>query len=257
MKLCVLASGSKGNAIYIESRGAALIIDQGLTHKQLLVRLDRRGLDPSRVQAILVSHEHSDHVSGVGVSARQLKIPVYATAGSLSKMGNLFNGTEEVLTVESGVGVTIGPFSVLPYTVPHDAIEPVQYCISVGRKRAAIATDIGFASTLVTERIKDVDILVIESNYDTDMLKKGSYPWQLKQRIMGKTGHLSNRNASELIFNLTKSCTTKVVLAHLSEENNLPELAEQTVRELFEKFERPIGCLITASQHEPTEVIEI
>ncbi|MFC1512375.1 MBL fold metallo-hydrolase, partial [Candidatus Latescibacterota bacterium] len=220
-------------------------------------RLSCRELDPARIQGILVTHEHSDHTSGVGLTARRLTLPIYATRGSLSKMNNFLDGSELLVPVESGVPFSIGPFDIQPYGVPHDAVEPVQYCIRSGRKNIVIATDIGFASTLVVERLKDADILVIESNYDLELLRKSSYPWPVKQRIMGKTGHLSNRNASELIFNLSRNGAMKVILAHLSEDNNYPELAEQTVRELFEKYERPLDHLFIATQHEATPVIEI
>jgi len=257
VKLCVLASGSKGNSTYVESHGAALIIDQGITHRKLVTRLNERGLDPGKVKAILVSHEHSDHVNGVGVTSRALGVPIYATAGSHANIRDLLNGNETLVTIESGVPFSVGPLEVHPFSVPHDASEPVQYCIRSGAKKIAIATDIGFASTLVVERIRDANILVIESNYDVDMLKKGSYPWQLKQRIMGKTGHLSNRNTSELLFNIIRDGSTKIVLAHLSEENNDPVIALRTIQELFDKYERSIGCLIAASQHEATPVIEV
>jgi phosphoribosyl 1,2-cyclic phosphodiesterase len=242
--------------MYVESHGAALLVDQGITHRKLVTRLKERDLDPGKVRAILVSHEHSDHVSGVGVTSRALGVPIYATAGSHANMQNLLDGTETVVIIESGVPFSIGPLEVHPFSVPHDATEPVQYCIRSGAKKIAIATDIGFASTLVVERIKDADILVIEANYDVEMLKKGSYPWQLKQRIMGKTGHLSNRNTSELLFNIIRDGSTKIVLAHLSEENNHPEIAIRTVQELFDKYERSIGCLIAASQYEATPVLD-
>lgn len=257
MKLCVLSSGSKGNAIYIEHASTALIIDQGLSHKELKRRMELRSIDINKVVSILVTHEHSDHISGVGVTSRALGIPVYATTGSLECMKNIFNGSENSVPIESGIVFKVGAFDILPYSVSHDAKDPVQYRITAGKKTAAIATDIGYVSTLVTERIKDVDILVIESNYDLDMLKKGSYPWHLKQRIMGKHGHLSNRNAAELVFNLCRKKTPKVILAHLSEENNRPEIAESTIRELFEQYDQPLHSLCVASQFEPSPLFEI
>jgi len=126
-----------------------------------------------------------------------------------------------------------------------------------GRKKIAIATDLGFVSTLVTQRIKDSNLIVIEANYDEEMLKKGSYPWELKQRINGKKGHLSNRNAADIVFNITKNGIPKVVLAHISEENNRSDLAEKAVRELFDKYDKKLGFLLAASQNEPTPILEI
>ncbi len=256
MKLCVLASGSKGNAIYLESNGSAIVVDQGLAHKTFLSRLLERSLDPGLIRGILVSHEHSDHIGGVGVTARSLAIPIYATAGTIFGMDGVLNGTEPLVTVESGVSFSMGPFEIHPFSVPHDAKEPVQFIICSGRLKIAIATDIGFASTLVIERIRESDVIILESNYDHDMLIKSSYTWQLKQRIMGKTGHLSNRNASELVFNLGH-VSPKVILAHLSEENNHPDIAERTIRELFDKYDRPLELLAIANQHTATSVFEL
>ena len=216
-----------------------------------------RGLDEGKIKGILVTHEHNDHARGLGVTSRNLGLPIYATSGSLSKMERVLNGNEQLITIEGGVPFKIGPMEIQPYSVSHDSLEPVQYCVMSGKKKIAIATDIGFVSTLVTERIKGSDLLVIESNYNKDMLQNGSYPWALKQRIMGREGHLSNRNASEIIFNITQNGSPKIVLAHLSEENNRPEIAEKTVRELFEKYDKKLGSLVIASQQEPTPILEI
>ncbi len=216
-----------------------------------------RGLDEGKIKGILVTHEHNDHASGVGVTSRNLSLPIYATSGSLSKMERVLNGNEQLITIEGGVPFKIGPMEIQPYSVSHDSLEPVQYCVMSGKKKIAIATDIGFVSTLVTERIKGSDLLVIESNYNKDMLQNGSYPWAIKQRIIGREGHLSNRNAAEIIFNITRNGSPKIVLAHLSEENNRPEIAEKTVRELFEKYDKKLGFLVIASQQEPTPILEI
>ncbi|MFC1541812.1 MBL fold metallo-hydrolase [Candidatus Latescibacterota bacterium] len=257
MKICLLASGSKGNSMYIESHDTALIIDQGISHKELIKRMTSRGLDSEKIKAILVTHEHSDHIRGVGISSRCLGIPVYATIGSLSKMDSIFNGSEQVIPIESGITFNIGSMEIHPFNISHDAEDPVQYCILAGKKKISVVTDIGFMSTLVTERIKNSDLLVIEANHDVEMLLTGSYPWQLKQRVKGRTGHLSNRNAAETIFNISKNGLPKIILAHLSEENNRADVAERAVRELFEKHDRKLGFLMTASQTEPTPIIAI
>ncbi|MFC1574146.1 MBL fold metallo-hydrolase [Candidatus Latescibacterota bacterium] len=257
MKVCILGSGSKGNSIYIESRNTAVLIDQGFSHKQLKERLDSRGIDQSKIQAILVTHEHDDHIKGVGISARKLDIPVYGTTGTLGTKKNIFSGDEHVLPVESGTSFTIGALEILPFTVSHDAVDPVQFCVLSGKKKFATATDLGFVSKLVEERLRDSDIVVVEANHDVDMLKNGSYPWELKQRIMSRFGHLSNRNAAELIFNLSHGKTKRVVLAHLSEENNTAECAERAVQEVFEQFDRQLRTLIIANQNEATSILEI
>ena len=257
MKICLLGSGSKGNCTYIESRGHAILIDQGFSYKQLKERLDSRGIDTSRIGAILVTHEHEDHISGVGITARKLDIPVYGTTGTLEAKRHIFNGDERLVPFESGVPITIGHMEVLPFSVSHDARDPVQFCIAEGKKKAAIATDLGFVSMLVEQRLRDSDIVIVEANHDVDMLIKGTYPWELKQRIMSKRGHLSNRNAADLIFNLSQGRTQRAVLAHLSEENNTAECAERTVMEIFEQFDRRLRSLIVAEQHNATTILEI
>ncbi len=257
MKLCVLGSGSRGNAIYIEHRNSAILIDQGFSHKELEKRLALRNLDSASIKAIFLTHEHEDHIHGAGITARKLKIPVYGTAGTLGGRKKIFNGSEECVAIDSGDSITFGPFQILPFQVSHDASEPVQYCISSGKKKISVATDLGFVSTLVEQCLKGSHIIVIESNHDVEMLKKGPYPWELKQRVMSRVGHLSNKNAAELLFNLSGNGEEAVILAHLSEENNTPEIAEKTMRELFEKFDRRLDNLIVASQYEPTEIITI
>lgn len=257
MKICILASGSGGNSIYIESHETALIIDQGISHKELMNRMSSRGLNKDKIKGILVTHEHGDHINGVGVTSRELGVPIYVTSGSLDKMEKVLRGDEQVITIEGGVTFKIGPIEIQPFSVSHDALDPVQFCIMSGRKKIAIATDLGFVSTLVAQRIKGSNLIVIEANYDTEMLKKSSYPWEIKQRINGRKGHLSNRNAADIIFNITKNGTPMVVLAHLSEENNRSDLAEKAVQELFEKYGKEPGFLLTASQNEPTQILEI
>jgi len=258
VRICLLGSGSKGNSMIIESRGVALLIDQGFSHKQLDKRFEIRGLDPSMITAILVTHEHDDHIRGVGVTARKLGVPVYATPGTLKRRNSVFNGSEKIHPIESGEPFVVGPFEILPYRVSHDAEDPVQYCIRSGKKKIAVATDLGFVSNLVEQCLRDSDLVVVEANHDVDMLKKGSYPWHLKQRIMSRVGHLSNTNAADIIFNISlQKKKMKIILAHLSEENNRPDIAERTVRDLFERFDRPLGPLCIALQEEPSDIIDV
>ncbi|MFC1607035.1 MBL fold metallo-hydrolase [Candidatus Latescibacterota bacterium] len=257
MKICLLGSGSKGNSTYIESHGDAILIDQGFSHKKLRERLESRDLDPSKIKAILLSHEHEDHIKGVGITARKLAIPVYGTEGSLSKRNNIFNGGEQLVPIDSGKTFSIGKLEILPFSVSHDAVDPVQYCVCAGNKKVSIATDLGFVSTLVEQRLRDSDMVVIEANHDIEMLKKGDYPWELKQRIMSKKGHLSNRNAADILFNLSQGKTKCAVLAHLSDENNTEELAEAAVRDIFERFDKRLKLLKVAKQTEATPIVEI
>ncbi|MHB9029436.1 MAG: MBL fold metallo-hydrolase [Candidatus Latescibacterota bacterium] len=257
MEICILGSGSKGNCVYVEHRGAALLIDQGFSWRELAARMSLRGIDPSRIKAIFVSHEHNDHVAGVGIAARKLDVPVYATRGTFEGRKNIFNGDESLRIIEGGVPLTLGSLEILPFTVSHDSNEPVQFSVNSGKRKLSIATDLGFVSTLVEYSLRDSNLVVLEANHDVEMLKRGSYPWALKQRILGRTGHLSNRNAAELLFNLSRQHPVKAVLAHLSEENNQPEIAEKEVRELFENYDSHLSSLTIALQSEPTFVMEI
>jgi len=258
MKICLLGSGSKGNSIYIENRSTAIIIDQGFSYIELKRRLESRGLDESKINGILVTHEHDDHIRGAGVTARKLGIPVYGTKGTLYSKKNIFNGDETLNTIERGTPFTVGSMEILPFTVSHDAVDPVQFRISAGKKKISVATDLGYVSNLVTECIRNSDIVIVEANHDVEMLKNGPYSWELKQRIMSRTGHLSNRNAAETLFNVSSKRTgLRAVLVHLSEENNRADLAEKEVRDLFKSFDRPIRQLVIATQNEATEIIEV
>ncbi|MFC1692837.1 MBL fold metallo-hydrolase [Candidatus Latescibacterota bacterium] len=261
MKICILGSGSKGNAIYLESRGTALLIDQGFSHTEMKKRLESRGLDEGKIKGIIVSHEHIDHMKGVGITARKLDVPVYGTSGTLNGKAKIFNDGEDgetLVPIESGVLLKLDPFEILPFSVSHDANEPVQFCINSGKKKVTTATDLGFVSTLVEQCLKNSDLVVIEANHDVNMLRNGPYSWELKQRIMSRMGHLSNRNAAETLFNITsQNGNPQAVLAHISEENNHPELAEKEVRELFESFDRRLRSLIISSQSEATPILEL
>lgn len=257
MYVCVLSSGSSGNSIYIECRGTAVLIDQGLANRELKRRMSLNGLDTGKIKAILVTHEHGDHISGAGITARDLDVPIYCTEGTMKTLQNLLKGDEKTIRIEGGKAFSINNIEFSPYSVSHDALEPVQFSAVYGKKKFTIATDLGFVSNLVIERLTGSDLAVIESNYDEEMLKNGSYRWELKQRIMGKNGHLSNRNASDLIFNISSRGTGKFVLAHLSEENNKPEIAEKTVKDVFDKYDKKLEMLLTAGQYEPTEIIEL
>ncbi|MDP2983824.1 MAG: MBL fold metallo-hydrolase [Candidatus Latescibacter sp.] len=257
MKICLLGSGSKGNCLYMESHGAAVIIDQGFSHIEVMSRLASRGLDEGRIRGILLTHEHEDHIRGAGITARKLGIPVYATPGTLSGRKNIFTGEESLIPIESGRSFKIGALEFHPFSVSHDARDPVQYCISSGNTKVSVATDLGYVSTLVEQRLRGSHLVVVESNHDVEMLKKGSYPWELKQRILSRTGHLSNRNAAELLFNLCREEPLQAVLAHLSEENNRADIAEREVIDLFERYDCRLRSLLVALQQEATPVFEL
>lgn len=229
LSISVLASGSKGNSIYLESHGRALVIDAGLSARELMRRMALAGADPGKVEGILVSHEHSDHNRGVRALARRLRVPVLATSGTLDRTELADDITCRV--IRSGESSGLGPFSVLPFTLPHDAAEPVGFIIESDGIRVGLATDLGYCTALVAERLSGADAIIIESNHDLKMLLDGPYPWFLKQRVKSRMGHLSNASSAAVLADLTHPDLQHVILAHLSEVNNDPDLAGRTARE--------------------------
>jgi len=257
VKVCLLASGSAGNAIYVQNGATRILIDAGLTGKQIEARLSAIGVDAQSLQGIVVSHEHSDHIKGVGVMARKYKFPVWMTQGTFDGSKKTFRGPERVRIIENDEGFVIGDLAFEAFSLPHDAADPVNYVVSDGTAKCAIATDMGVMTQLVYQRLKDVDFVVIESNYDRNMLMNGPYPWDLKKRISGRHGHLPNDGAAETLCDLALEGVKQAVLAHLSEKNNHPDLAQKTCRDMM--VERGIVKfpVTVALQDRPSEIFVI
>jgi len=232
MRLGVLASGSRGNALVIEHDGCMVFFDSGLSGRKHTERLLETGFGDLFPEAIFISHEHSDHIKGAGVLARKWNIPVFGSSGTLNasrrRLGKL-PGTE---ILENGAGVDFRSFSVSAFSVAHDAADPSGYVIEWDSGKLGIATDLGKSSPLVEANLAGCSAVVLEFNHDEDMLWNGSYPWHLKQRIASTTGHLSNSTASDLLGAVYHRDLKVCVLAHLSQENNLPHLAENASREV-------------------------
>lgn len=229
---CSLFSGSSGNAIYIGTKNTHLLVDAGLPGKTVCEALSSIGVLPETLTAILVTHEHSDHIKGVGVLSRKYRIPVYANARTWEAMekhvGSIAPGCRRMF--ESGDTFYINDVSVLPYSVSHDAAEPVGYRIDYGSHSVATATDMGIFTKRVLGTLSGVDLLLLESNYDPDMLRENErYSQRLKTRIQSRYGHLSNDACANAIASLHETGVRNIVLGHLSQENNTPELALQTV----------------------------
>jgi phosphoribosyl 1,2-cyclic phosphodiesterase len=237
VKIYILASGSKGNAILVENNYTRILIDNGLSLKELKNRLKSSDVDPCTVSAILVTHEHSDHIKGVGAFARAYKIPIYLSNGTLMsgswKLGNI----DKQIIITAGKNISIGEFIVMPFSIPHDTAEPLAFTIHSGNEKLGIVTDLGYVPQHVMERIKDCSFLILESNHDLDMLLKGPYPWQLKQRIMGRFGHISNKTAASKLLDIVNPRLKSIVLAHLSQENNTPETALKASVESLSQFQ--------------------
>ncbi len=248
--LSVLASGSKGNSIYLEGPDGALLIDAGLSARETVKRIELVGADPRRVKGILVTHEHSDHIRGVKVVARRLKVPVYGTPETVTAAR--LPGDVRIHEIKAGTPFAAAGFEIMPFTIPHDALDPVGFIAGLGSVRVGVATDLGHATTLVRERLKDCGALVLESNHDEKMLMEGPYPWFLKQRVKGRSGHLSNVASAEMLARFSNPDLQFVILAHLSEINNVPDLALGTAREALAGYGYGLEA---ASAAAPTKLV--
>ena len=233
MKLCSIASGSSGNCIYVGSEQTNLLVDVGISAKRIEYGLNRIEINPDTIQGILITHEHSDHVSGLGVMARRYNIPIYATyetAMTIRKIKSLGEVSDELFNyIEPDKAFQINDITVEPFSTSHDAADPVCYTMEVEGSKIGIATDLGKYDDYILSKLIGSDLLMIEANHDTNMLLVGKYPYYLKQRILGERGHLSNDTSADLISKLIGRNKQQIILAHLSKENNYEELAYETV----------------------------
>lgn len=231
LSLCMLASGSKGNCIHVSAGDKSVLVDAGLSGREIERRMGQRDLSPQHLQAIVVSHEHADHIRGVGVLARRYGLPVYISGETESVALPILGKLPRSYHFHPGTPFSIPPFSIHPFNVSHDAVDPVGFTISMNGSRIGIATDLGIATGLVEQHLKDCHLLVLEANHDLDMLTNGPYPWPLKQRIKSRKGHLSNEATEALLRRLMNKTLTHVVLGHLSETNNTAHQALKIVRQ--------------------------
>ena len=246
MKLCSIASGSSGNCVYVGERNSHILVDAGISGKRIEAGLAGIGVHPSALSGILITHEHTDHTQGVGVLARKYKVPLYGTVETLHAMmkgkSNIGKVEESLLrSITPDIPFQIGEITVQPFSTSHDASNPVCYTFEANGHKAAMATDLGMYDDYIVEHLQDAELLYLEANHDENMLLVGSYPYYLKQRILGKRGHLSNDTAARLVTTLLHPNLKSVALAHLSKENNLPELAYETVRTELEQKAVEIG----------------
>lgn len=231
MRICSLASGSKGNSLFIESDHTRVLIDAGLSTLQLSKRLKSIDIEPETINAIALTHAHNDHVRGAGVFARHYNTPVYGHPDTLDDIAYLFKRIETIIPWKEPF--MIGDLNFKPFPVSHDAFPTVGYIISVGRKSVTICTDLGIVTPEVLTHLALAQFLIIESNHDPDMLMNGPYSWELKERIASRVGHLSNQDTGLLLTDIYNGRIQKILLAHLSDENNTPELAKNTVLEFI------------------------
>lgn len=257
MQVCVLASGSGGNAIYVQQGATRVLVDAGLPGREIDARLRSIGVDVQKLMAIVVSHEHGDHMSGVGVLARKVKCPVWLTRGTFEAARRKFKGRERLRFFDNDQEFEIGDLQFQPFAISHDAADPVNFVVGDGQSKLGIATDMGVVSRLAFERLLTSNMVILESNYDREMLMTGPYPWSLKQRIQGTHGHLDNSDASETLGRLIDNGLEQVVLAHLSEENNRPDLATAASAAVIAEKGLRRYQLSVAEQNRPTPTFVI
>jgi len=251
LRYAALASGSKGNCHAFTDGERTLLIDAGISLKQILLRLESVGWDPGTVKAVAITHEHSDHVAALPVILRRTDWTILATLDAVAAMG-LELPLHRWQRLEAGRPLDWSGWRLLPFAIPHDAADPVAYRVEARGFHAAVATDLGHPTALVADHLQDLDLLVLEANHDIQMLREGSYPAHLKARILSRIGHLSNPSCAELLEKVKTPRLKAVILAHLSEQNNLPELARFTAEEALRGWQ---GQLEVARQSEPMSLV--
>jgi phosphoribosyl 1,2-cyclic phosphodiesterase len=251
LSICAIASGSNGNCYYVGNSNEAILIDAGISARQTVERLKMRNLDPLRIKAVFISHEHSDHTSGVRVLSKRLRVPVYITSQTYMAMYPNHRPASPRF-FNPGCEITIGPFTIYPFSKRHDAAEPCSFRIAYNGLHTGVFTDIGSPCDNVIQNLSQCHVVFLESNYDEKMLWGGSYPWPLKKRIASEFGHLSNDQAYDLLQSCSGKHLRDVFLSHLSAENNTPDTAFSRFASFFGK----VNIHLT-SRYEAGEVVRI
>ncbi len=253
-RFALLGSGSSGNATLIVSASAKILIDNGFSLKQLQTRMAALGQTLDGLDGIFITHEHSDHVGGIGVLGRKMEVPVFMTQGTRENLPPAVGKVPRIECFEAGEAIPIGDLTVHSFSVSHDAADPVSYTIATADAKLGFATDFGHPSQLVRARLAGSHALVLEANYCPDMLRRGPYPPQVQQRIRGRNGHLSNQDMTRLLDDLLHDQLRTVVLVHLSENNNTPDLAQKMAAQVLHGH---AATLHIAAQDAPTPFFEV
>jgi phosphoribosyl 1,2-cyclic phosphodiesterase len=253
LRACSLFSSSSGNAIYVRADDTRILVDAGMPGKKIESALSTINVPPESLDAILVTHEHSDHIKGVGVMSRRYDLPIYANYGTWSKMEKKIGKIDDknIRVFMSEQDFYINQLNIYPYRTPHDAAESVGYNFMYRNKKISIATDLGHTNHKIINALKDSDVVILESNHDVDMLWNGSYPDHLKRRVAGTRGHLSNEAAAEVLLTLIASGTRHILLAHLSKENNTPTVALDTMKKALANYDIVIGKHVSVDVASP------
>ncbi len=235
VRVVVLASGSRGNCAVLSSSAGSILVDAGISCRETLRRMKAAGEDPHSVKAIVISHEHADHVAGLQVLAKKLKVPVYMTGATYESWRRFTRDAEgkpvkleQREDFEAGRSFSVAGITVNPFTIPHDAADPCGFTFNAEGVKIGMATDLGYLPQNVKHHLRKCDGLLLESNHDLEMLRNGPYPWMVKQRVMSRVGHLSNSALAEFLSSDYDGGAAFLVLLHLSEQNNYPELARQS-----------------------------
>ncbi len=256
MKICSLASGSKGNCLYLETGDIRVLIDVGMSLRETLLRMEGCGIDPAGIHAVLVSHEHIDHIRSAGSFSRKFKVPVYASHVVRRKAEKYLSKTQ-VVEFESGQEFTLRGVRIDPFPITHDACDPVGFVLESVEGLSGSVTDLGVVTRLVTEKLRGCRALNLESNHDPDMLMNGPYPWELKQRIKSRHGHLSNEESLELLHDLAHGGLEALVMAHLSEVNNHPDHVQRTTASFLRDQNVCAPAIVIGDQFHASCVMEI
>ena len=265
MRLCSIASGSSGNCIYVGDGNTHVLVDAGISCKRIEEGLQKAGLTGKDISALFFTHEHSDHIQGLGVLARKFKIPMYATVGTIEgikhsckNLGCYDESLFHAVTVDQSM--QLGELTVHPFCISHDANEPCGYRFESNGKKAAVATDMGTFNSYIVENLQGLDAVLLEANHDVRMLQVGPYTYSLKQRILSDRGHLSNENSGILLSKILHKDLKYILLGHLSLENNMPELAYETVKLEINAADVPFRAeefhLQVAKRNEAGDVLE-
>lgn len=262
IRLAVLGSGSGGNATLVEGGGARLLVDAGFSCRGLVQRLRHVGVEADTLDAVLITHEHADHVGGAAAFAESFGVPIHCTRGTARAAGFIAWGVSEpkapfqVNPLEAGRPFAIEQLEVTPFAVPHDAVDAVGFVLEAEGLRVGYATDLGHSPQPVRDVLRECDMLVVESNHDVGLLRAGPYPQSVKDRVLSRHGHLDNEAAADLLCDVSEGRTQAIVLAHISQTNNRPDLALGAIAKRFAEHGRRLPELRAADQRRPSAWIE-
>lgn len=265
VSVSILASGSRGNTAVIESPRARILVDAGISCRETFKRMKSVDIDPRSISAILITHEHADHIYGLATLTKKLDVPVFMTgathqawARSLRDEAGELPKVPKLEVFSSGRPFQIADITVTPFTIPHDAADPVGFAFRADGAKIAIATDLGYMPASVCDQLRKCDVLIIESNHDLEMLRIGPYPWSVKQRVMSRVGHLSNESLAQFFAKDYDGGASYIVLAHISEQNNHPEVARRAAETALGPQQTLLqNRLMLAAQDAPTECIRL